>query len=257
MSTARLLQTPSFRLDGRRALVTGATAGIGMAAVIALAEAGAEVTAAARSKKGLRELTDALASRELSISTKPLDVTDVEQVRGWLEEEAPFDILLNSAGMARHGAALEATPQDYDAVMAVNVRAAFFLSQAVAARLIRAGKPGSLINVSSQMGHVGGQDRAIYCASKFAIEGFTKVMAIEWGRFGIRVNTVCPTFIRTALTETTFANPERRQWIEDKIKLGRIGELADVMGPILFLASDASALVTGSAQMVDGGWTAD
>ena len=106
------------------------------------------------------------------------------------------------------------------------------------------------------MGHVGGQDRAIYCASKFAVEGFTKAMAIEWGRYGIRVNTICPTFIKTPLTEQTFANPDRRKWILDKIKLGRIGELEDIMGPVVFLASDAASLVTGTAQMVDGGWTA-
>lgn len=185
-----------------------------------------------------------------------MDVSDVQSVRSWLSVEPAFDVLVNSAGMARHSPALDATPEDYDAVMAINVRGSFFLTQAVAARLIDVGKPGSLINISSQMGHVGGQDRAVYCASKFAVEGFTRAMAIEWGRLGIRVNTLCPTFIRTPLTESTLAHPDRRRWIEEKIKLGRLGELSDIMGPVLFLASDASALVTGSSQMVDGGWTA-
>jgi NAD(P)-dependent dehydrogenase (short-subunit alcohol dehydrogenase family) len=127
----------------------------------------------------------------------------------------------------------------------------------VARGLVAAGKPGSLVNVSSQMGVVGGIDRAVYAATKHALEGMTKSMAIEWGPHGIRVNTLCPTFIRTPLTEATFANPERRAWIESKIKLGRVGALEDIMGPCLFLASDASALVTGTALLVDGGWTAD
>lgn len=252
-----LPETPSFRLDGRRALVTGATSGIGMAAAAALAAAGAEVTVAARSKATVDALADAFSARGWRAFGKVLDVTDIGYVRDWLVSEPPFDILVNSAGMARHSAALDVTPEDYDAVMGVNVRGALFLTQAVAGRLIEAGRPGSLINVSSQMGHVGGRDRAVYCASKFAVEGFTKAMAIEWGKFGIRVNTICPTFIRTPLTEQTFANPQRRKWVEEKIKLGRVGELQDIMGPVLFLASDASALVTGSAQMVDGGWTAD
>src|SRR5690606_28718808 len=167
-----------------------------------------------------------------------------------------FEILVNSAGLARHGPALETTPADFDAVASVNLRGAYFLTRAVAKRLIEAGRSGSLINISSQMAHVGGIDRAVYSATKHAIEGFTKSMAIEWGRFGIRVNTICPTFIRTPLAEQTFSNPERVRWIEEKIKLGRIGELEDIMGPVIFLASDASAMITGTALMVDGGWTA-
>jgi NAD(P)-dependent dehydrogenase (short-subunit alcohol dehydrogenase family) len=127
----------------------------------------------------------------------------------------------------------------------------------VAAGLVAAGRPGSLINISSQMAHVGGIDRAVYCATKHAVEGFTKAMAIEWGPAGIRVNTICPTFILTPLTQATFDNPDRRAWIEEKIKLGRAGRVEDIMGAVVFLASDASALVTGTALMVDGGWTAD
>jgi len=131
------------------------------------------------------------------------------------------------------------------------------LTRAVAKGLIAAGKQGSLINISSQMAHVGGIDRAVYSATKHAVEGFTKSMAIEWGAHGIRVNTICPTFIRTALTASTFANPERRKWIEGKIKLGRVGEVTDIMGGVVYLASDASALVTGTSLLIDGGWTAE
>jgi len=123
--------------------------------------------------------------------------------------------------------------------------------------LIGSKKSGSLINISSQMGHVGGIDRAVYSASKHAVEGFTKAMAIEWGPHQIRVNTICPTFVRTALTKSTFDNVERKRWIEEKIKLGRICEVEDIMGAVVFLASEASAMITGTALMVDGGWTAD
>ncbi len=162
-------------------------------------------------------------------------------------------MLVNSAGVARHGPALDTTPEDFDAVMAVNLRGAYFLSQTVA-RAMPDG--GSIIHISSQMGHVGGPDRAVYAASKHALEGMVKAMAIEWGPRRIRVNTICPTFIRTPLTESTFQNPERLAWIRSKIKLPRVGEAQDMMGAVLFLASDASTLVTGAALMVDGGWTA-
>jgi NAD(P)-dependent dehydrogenase (short-subunit alcohol dehydrogenase family) len=164
---------------------------------------------------------------------------------------------VNAAGLARHTPALETDPADFDAAMALNLRAAYFLAREVARGLVAAGRPGSLVTVSSQMGHVGGVDRAVYCASKHAVEGMTKAMAIEWGPHGIRVNTLCPTFIRTPLAAQTLDNPERRAWVLSKIKLGRVGELSDVMGPVVFLASDASALVTGTALLVDGGWTAD
>ncbi|MCL4134280.1 UNVERIFIED_CONTAM: hypothetical protein GTU68_026549 [Idotea baltica] len=139
----------------------------------------------------------------------------------------------------------------------VNIKGAYFLTQAVAKGLIDAGKPGSLINISSQMAHVGGIDRAVYCATKHAVEGFTKSMAIEWGKLGIRVNTICPTFIRTPLTAPTFDDPEKIAWVMSKIKLDRVGEISDIMGAAVFLASDASAMVTGTSLLIDGGWTAD
>jgi NAD(P)-dependent dehydrogenase (short-subunit alcohol dehydrogenase family) len=249
--------TPSFRLDGRRALVTGASSGIGLGCAVALAEQGARVSLAARSAEKLGEAVAAIRAVGLDAEALPLDVGDVEATRAAVAARGPFDVLVNSAGLARHAPAKDTTPEDFDAVSALNIRGAYFLTQAVANGLIAAGKPGSLINVSSQMGHVGGVDRAVYCATKHAVEGFTKAMAIEWGRHGIRVNTICPTFIRTPLTEPTFADPERRRWLEEKIKLGRVGRVEDIMGAVAFLASDASALVTGTALMVDGGWTAD
>lgn len=252
-----LPRTPSFRLDGRRALVAGASSGIGAAAAVALAEAGAEVWLAARRADELQRLTEEMGQAGLKAHALPLDIADVGQVEAALAALPAFDILVNSAGMARHSPALDTTPDDFDTVSALNFRAAYFLTRAVAARLVAEGKPGSLINITSQMAHVGGVDRAVYAATKHAVEGMTKSMAIEWGPKGIRVNTIAPTFIRTALTAATFANPDRAAWIASKIKLGRAGEVEDIMGAVVFLASDASALVTGTSLIVDGGWTAD
>ena len=249
-------EPPSFRLDGRRALVAGASSGIGLGCAAALAGAGAEVTLAARRAKALEAAVGEITGQGGQARALVLDVADVAATARAVAADGPFDILVNAAGMARHGPALETAPEDFDAVMAVNLRGAYFLAQAVAAGLVAAGRPGSLITISSQMGHVGGVDRAVYCASKHAVEGMTKAMAMEWGGHGIRVNTVCPTFIRTALTEATFEDPTRRAWIEGKIKLGRVGEVGDVTGAVVYLASHAASLVTGTALMVDGGWTA-
>jgi NAD(P)-dependent dehydrogenase (short-subunit alcohol dehydrogenase family) len=168
-----------------------------------------------------------------------------------------LDVFVNSAGLARHSPALETKPDDFDVVMNVNLRGAYFAAQAAAGIMIDDGRAGSIITISSQMAMVGGVDRAVYCGSKHAVEGFTKAMAVEFGKHGVRINTICPTFIRTPLTEQTFARPERVQWIEEKIKLGRVGEIEDIMGAVQYLASGASSLVTGSALMIDGGWTAD
>ena len=252
-----LPRTPTFRLDGRRALVAGASSGIGRACAAALGQVGAEVWLAARSRDKLEALASEFAEEGLTAHVLPLDVADVASVETAVAAEGPFDVLVNSAGLARHSPALATAPDDFDAVSDLNVKGAYFLTRAVARGLAEAGKPGSLINISSQMAHVGGIDRAVYCATKHAVEGFTKSMAIEWGPKRIRVNTICPTFIRTPLTEGTFANPDRVRWIEEKIKLGRVGEVEDIMGAVLYLASDASSLVTGTSLLVDGGWTAD
>lgn len=257
MGTVSLPRTPSFRLDGRRALVTGASSGIGLGAAAALAEAGAAVTLVARRGDELEAVATAIRAAGRMAGAKALDITDLAATAAFIAEAGPFDVLVNSAGMARHAPALQTTPEDYDAAMNLNLRAAYFLAREVARGLIAAKKPGSLIQVSSQMGHVGGLDRAVYCANKHALEGMTKAMALEWAAHGIRVNTLCPTFIRTPLAEQTLAIPERKAWILTKIKLGRVGEIEDLMGPILFLASDASALMTGTHLIIDGGWTAE
>lgn len=251
-----LPQTPSFRLDGRRALVTGASSGIGLAAAAALAGAGAEVVLVARRQAELDALAAAIAAAGGRAQAVALDITDLAATAAMVAARGPFEVLLNAAGLARHAPSLATTAADYDAAMALNLRAAFFLTREVAAGLIAAGRPGSLINVSSQMGLVGGPERAVYVATKHGLEGMTKAMAIEWGPHRIRVNTLCPTFIRTPLAEQTLAVPERRAWIMAMIRLGRLGEVEDIMGPVVFLASDASAMVTGTHLLVDGGWTA-
>ena len=252
-----LPRSPSFRLDGKRALVAGASSGIGLACAAALAEAGAEVVLLARREGELQAVAGAIQVAGGRASAHRLDVTDLYATAALVQSEGPFDVLVNAAGLARHSPAVETRPEDFDAAMALNLRAAFFLTREVAKGLIAAGKPGSLVNVSSQMGHVGGRDRAVYCATKHALEGMTKAMAIEWAPHGVRVNTLCPTFIRTPLAEQTLSDPAKRAWVQEKIKLGRLGEVEDVMGPVVFLASDASALVTGTHLLVDGGWTAD
>jgi NAD(P)-dependent dehydrogenase (short-subunit alcohol dehydrogenase family) len=248
--------TPSFRLNGRRALVTGASSGIGLAAAVALAEAGAHVIMAARGLEKLEAVAEAVRGKGHSAEAHAMDIADLDALDGHLAQIGPLDVLVNSAGIARHTPATETTVGDYDAVNDINVRGAYFLSVGVARGMMAARIKGSIINVTSQMGHIGGIDRAVYCGTKHAVEGFTKAMAIEFGPHGVRINTLAPTFIRTPLAEQTLANPERKAWVESKIKLGRIGEMEDLMGPVVFLASDASALVTGTSLLVDGGWTA-
>ncbi len=249
-----LPKSPGFDLTGRCALVTGASSGIGLACAAALAEAGAHVVCAARRIGPLQETVDAMTSAGFSAEALVLDQTDLRALEEALS--SPFDIVLNSAGLARHSAAVETRPEDYDAVMDINLRSAYFLSSYSAKAMINDGRRGSIIHISSQMGHVGGIDRAVYCASKHALEGMVKSMAIEWGKSGVRINTICPTFIRTPLTQATFDNPDRLAWLMEKIKLPRAGEVEDIMGAAVFLASDASAMVTGTSMLIDGGWTA-
>jgi NAD(P)-dependent dehydrogenase (short-subunit alcohol dehydrogenase family) len=249
--------TPSFRLDGRRALVTGAGRGIGLAAAAALAHAGAQVTLAARTRGEIEDAAAAIRARGQQAEALVLDVTDVAAARTAIAAAAPFQILVNNAGMNRPALLPDVTVEDFDAIFALNVRAAFFMAQAVALRLVEGKLPGSIINISSQMGHVGAARRTVYCASKHAMEGFTKAMAVELAPHRIRVNTLGPTFVETPLTRPFFENEAFRKEVLSKIKLGRLGQVEDLTGAVVFLASDASALMTGASLVVDGGWTAE
>lgn len=251
-----LPKTPSFRLDGKRAFVPGGSRGIGLGCAVALAEAGAHVVIAARSEAQVDSAVAQMTAAGHSAEGRRLDVSDLDALDAALAEIGRIDVLCNSAGVARHTPSLETRPEDFDLVSGLNMRAAYFMAQKVAKMMKAAGTGGSIIQISSQMGHVGGQERAVYCGTKHAVEGFNKAMAIELGPDNIRVNSICPTFIKTPLTEPTFADPEKRAWIDEKIKLPRVGVVEDIMGAVVYLASDASALVTGTSILVDGGWTA-
>jgi NAD(P)-dependent dehydrogenase (short-subunit alcohol dehydrogenase family) len=255
--SVELTKTPSFRLDGRRALVTGAGRGIGLAAASALAEAGAHVTLAARTTKEIEEAADAIRARGQKAEPLTLDVRDVEAAQKTIAGQPPFDILVNNAGTNKPAPFIDVTVEDFDFVVSLNLRAAYFVAQAVARGLIKAGKPGAIVNVSSQMGHVGGATRTVYCATKHAMEGFTKAMAIDLAPHKIRVNTLAPTYIETPMTRPFFQNEAFRADTLRRIKLGRLGQLEDLTGAVVFLASDAAALMTGTSLVVDGGWTAE
>ena len=251
------LQMPDFRIDGKRALVTGAGRGIGLAISRAFAAAGAKVTLCARSTAEIEAAAEELRAAGHCAEALALDVTDIAGFAAAVAELPAFDIFVNNAGTNRPKPFAEVSEADYDAVMGLNLKGAMFSAQAVTRRMVAAGKAGSVINMSSQMGHVGAADRTLYCASKWAIEGFTKALSIELGAHGIRVNTICPTYIETPLTRPYFEDPDFKAAVLSKIKLGRLGRVDDITGAALFLASDASALMTGSALMLDGGWTAD
>lgn len=252
-----LPETPSFRLDGRRALVTGAGRGIGLGAAAALAAAGARVTLLARGEAEIEAAAGAIRAGGGEAETLVLDLRDVDGVRTAVLERPAFHVLVNNAGTNRPARFDEVTPEDFDAILEINLRGCFFAAQSVARAMIRDRIAGSVINVSSQMGQVGGPDRGVYCASKWAMEGWTRAMAVDLAPHRIRANTICPTFIETPLTKPFFERPGFRDWVLSKIKLGRVGQVQDLMGAVVFLASDASALMTGTSLTVDGGWTAD
>ena len=222
------MKTPSFRLDGKRALVTGGSKGIGLAAAHALAQAGAHVCIAARSTPELiaacEDITPSNSSNHLKITYAALDVRDSAAVDTMFAEQGVFDIVINNAGTTRTKLIDEATDEDFDTVMDLNVKAAFYVLRAASRSLKAAGKPGSLINMSSQMGHVGGPKRVMYCASKHALEGMTKSLAWELGSLNIRVNSICPTFIETELTATMLKDDTFKNYVLGNIALGRLGD---------------------------------
>ena len=237
-------------------MVTGAGRGIGAAAAAVFAQAGAFVTLCARNGGEVEAQADEIRRAGYQADAFALDVCDIATMRREIEARGPFDILLNNAGTNRIRSIVEVSEEDYDAVLDLNLKAALFVGQAVAKGLLAAAKPGTIINVSSQMGHVGGAGRSLYSASKFGLEGLTRCMAIDLAPHGIRVNTICPTFIDTALTRPILDTPGTRDHVLSRIKLGRLGRMEELSGALLLLASDASTLMTGSSVMVDGGWTA-
>jgi NAD(P)-dependent dehydrogenase (short-subunit alcohol dehydrogenase family) len=251
----------TFRLDGKTALVTGAGRGIGRATALALAAAGAELILVSRTPSELDEVAREIASHGGKAQALPLDVTASAAVRSAFAALERLDILVNNAGLNRPQPFLEVDEATLDLLLGLNVRAAFLVAQA-AARLMIApngakGGGGVIINMSSQMGHVGSElNRTVYVMTKHALEGLTKAMAVELAPKGVRVVSIAPTFITTPLTKPFFDDPVFRKWVVDRIPLGRLGTVEEVAQAVVFLASPAASLVTGSSLLVDGGWTA-
>ncbi|WP_270934272.1 SDR family NAD(P)-dependent oxidoreductase [Falsiroseomonas oryzae] len=245
--------TPSFRLEGRRALVTGASKGIGRAGAVALAAAGAEVVLAARTLSEMEKTVAELAAAGHRAKAARLDVTDRTAVRALVSGEGPFDILLNNAGTNIRESFLDVTDASLDALLQLNVAAMFVTAQAVAQGMVAAGKAGSILNLSSINGHVSGANRTVYTATKHAVEGMTKAMAFELGPKGIRVNAIAPGFVETPLTTPVLTDPKFRERVVRAMPLGRVMQVEDIMGAIVFLASDASRMVTGTSLVIDGG----
>lgn len=253
----KLPRTPSFRLDGRRALVTGAGRGIGLALAAALGEHGASVTLVARTPGEIEEGAAAIREAGGSAEAAVLDVADLAAVARFFAERPAFHVLVNNAGTNRPKPMQDVTEADYDAVLDLNLKSAFFVAQHATKRMLAGQVKGCLVHIGSQMGHVGGPNRSLYCASKWGLVGMSKAFALDLAPHGIRSNVISPTFIETPMTRPFFEDPTFLASVLAKIKLGRIGAVEDLMGAAVYLASDAAALVTGTELVVDGGWTAD
>jgi NAD(P)-dependent dehydrogenase (short-subunit alcohol dehydrogenase family) len=248
--------TPSFRLDGKKALVTGASRGIGFAVAAALAQAGAKVVLSSRSEADLKAACSAVESQGGACDYVVLDVADSNAVTREIGRLGPFDVLVNSAGMNRPKNLLEVPDRDIDDILALNIKAPLYLAREVAKGMVAAKICGSIINISSAMGLVGSPRRAVYSASKHALEGMTKALAWDVAQWNIRVNTIVPCFVETAFTAGFFKEPGFKDWVTSRIAFGRVAVPEDYMGAAIFLASDASTMMTGAALVVDGGWTA-
>ncbi|MDV6264592.1 SDR family NAD(P)-dependent oxidoreductase [Rhodococcoides yunnanense] len=241
-----------FSMDGRHVLVTGANRGLGQAIASALSELGAVVYGTSRTERGAHQI-EAETGRPGFV----LDIENEDSIDNLMSSlPEAVDVLVNNAGVNYPAPAVDVTEQQWDAVMSTNLKGTFFLTQAVARRWIGRGNPGVIVNIGSQAGTVGIEERAAYCASKGGLDQLTKVLAIEWAQHGIRVNTVAPTFVRTELTESTLSRPGWGQTLLSRIPVGRFGEPEDIVGAVAFLAGGAARMITGHTLLVDGGYTA-
>ncbi|WP_454743568.1 SDR family NAD(P)-dependent oxidoreductase [Cupriavidus necator] len=251
---------PSFRLDGRTALVTGAGAGIGAAIAGALAEAGAEVVLVSLHAGELNAVAAQIEAAGGRVRTRECDVTNLSAVQALIDDLPQLDITVNNAGTNIPEPFVDVTEEHLDFMCNLNVRATFLVSQASVRKMLQASdrreRGGVVINISSQMGHIGSPNRTVYCMNKHAIEGLTKAMAVELAEQGIRVNSVGPTFVDTPLVRKIVDTPEKQQFLLSKIPMGHMAKVQDIAAAVLYLASPAAAMVTGTCLLVDGGWTA-
>jgi len=247
-----------FRLDGRTALVSGAGRGIGRACALALAEAGAEVLLLSRTREELEHAASDITSKGGKARALCCDVTDSQAVKKLFAGLPSLDVLVNNAGSNIPEPFVEVSEEHLDRLLGLNVRAAFIVAQAAARKMLASPNryARAIINMSSQMGHVGSVNRSVYCLTKHALEGLTKAMALELAPHGIRVVSIAPTFVETPLTKPWLDTPDFGKWVRDRIPSGQVGQLEDVAAAVVFAASPAAALVTGSSLLVDGGWTA-
>ncbi len=253
------MEYPSFDLDGQVALVTGASRGIGRDLVLALAHAGASVVAAGRSRDDVATVVEEVRGEGGRAEAAELDLGDRASIERAVEEcvarSGRLDILVNNAGLGTNHDALDATEEEWDELFAVNVRGLFFTCQSSARRMVEQ-RHGRIINMASQAGLVGIPRHAAYSASKGAVIALTKVLALEWAPFGVTVNSVAPTFIRTPGTAERLDRPDFLADVLERLPVGRVGTTTDVAGAVIYLASPAASLVTGTVLVVDGGWTA-
>jgi NAD(P)-dependent dehydrogenase (short-subunit alcohol dehydrogenase family) len=241
-----------FRLDARTALVTGAGRGIGRACALALAQAGAEVWLLARTREEIEAAAAEIGPRAHAVVC---DVTHTPSVRETIGRLPGLDILVNNAGSNIPEPFVEVSEEHLDRLLELNLRSAFLVAQAAARRML-ASRGGVIVNMSSQMGHVGAVNRSVYCMTKHGLEGLTKAMALELAPHGIRVVSIAPTFVETPMTKPMLARPEFGQWVRERIPGGRVGQPEEVAAAVVFAASPAASLLTGTSLIVDGGWTA-
>lgn len=244
-----------LQLEGKTALVTGAGRGIGRACALSLAEAGAEVVAVSRTAVDLNRLVEEIHDCSGIAQARVCDVTDQQQVSAVFDSLERVDILVNNAGLSSREPILDVS-DSLDKLLDLNVRATFLVSQSAVRGMVSTGNGGVILNMTSQLGHVGFPGQTVYTMTKHAIEGLTKAMALELAPHNIRVNAIAPTFIETAMTRPSLAVPEFREDMLRRIPLGRVGSAEDVAAAVVFLASSAAAMITGTSLCVDGGWTA-
>ena len=250
----------NYNLKNKTALVTGAGKGLGRACAIALAEAGANLIIISRTQKDLNEVSKKIKKFKSKCKTYVCDITNYNEIKNIINKQAKIDILINNAGNNIPEHFTKVKTKNMEHLVKINTIATFNLAQLCALKMIKSKNRskigGSIVNMSSQMGHVGGPIRSVYNMTKFGLEGLTKGMSIDLAKYNIRVNTVCPTFVVTPMTSKFLKNKKFKKEVLGNIPLGRFAQLSDVASAAVFLASDAASMITGTSLLVDGGWTA-